>query len=218
MKGARHRKEGCGRRVGRCRKRARCRRGRAQHAAPLHLDAAAESVGLIPSGNGPGSPPFDGGFGPRGLQCLRQAWAWDSASSSAKGMFRPTTCPLRKFQLPVEGGGAYGTGVRPAISPDGTMVAYPQGNSLWIRDLDQVEPREFLGTKRAWNPFWSPDSKFVGYKSHATLKRVSAQGGPSSTICEIPQGLQGLAATWGLEGAIVLARPRGLVRGFGSGW
>ena len=82
------------------------------------------------------------------------------------------------------------------------MLAYTQGNSLWIRDLDQVEPRELLDTQEAWSPFWSPDSKCVGYESGTTLKRVSAQGGPSSTICEIPVRAS-LAATWGLEGAIV---------------
>ena len=91
------------------------------------------------------------------------------------------------------------------------MVAYSQGNTLWIRDLDRVEPRQLPGTQEALNPFWSPDSKFVGYRTLATLKKVSAQGGPSSTICEIPQRVR-FAATWGTGGTIVFATARGLRR------
>jgi DNA-binding winged helix-turn-helix (wHTH) protein len=126
-----------------------------------------------------------------------------------EGDVSPNNLPLRKFQLAIEGSGVFGSGIRPAISPDGTMVAYWRLNTLWIRDLDQVEPRELPGTEEAWGPFWSPDSKFVGYASGATLKKVSAQGGPSSTICEIP-AMGYFAGTWGTEGAIVYATVAGM--------
>jgi serine/threonine protein kinase len=53
----------------------------------------------------------------------------------------------------------------PVISPDGTMIAF-DGNGrgrLRVRDLDTLVPREILGTDGAYQPFWSPDSAFVGY-------------------------------------------------------
>ena len=183
---------------------------RAQHAAPLHLDAADESPN--PSRaveHQAGKPAFRWWPWAAGFSVLAAGLGLGLGFYLGEGDVSPNNLPLRKFQLSLEGGGSYGTGVRPAISPDGTMVAYRQGNTLWIRDLDQVEPRELLGTEDPWSPFWSPDSKFVGYASGTTLKKVSAQGGPSSTICEISVRMPSFAATWGTGGAIVYATAGG---------
>ena len=56
------------------------------------------------------------------------------------------------------------------------------------------------------SPFFSPDSASVGFydrRPTTVLKRVSMQGGPASTICDLPGDLRG--ASWGADGIIVFA-------------
>ncbi|MDA2925775.1 protein kinase [Acidobacteria bacterium AH-259-G07] len=127
------------------------------------------------------------------------AWAtWILGRMSA----RPEL-PLLKFQLALVD---QATDIA-AISPDGMMVAYRDRGRLWIRDLDKVKPREIPVTDGVYNLFWSPTSDFIGYAVGNTLWKVSAQGGPSTQLCELP-GLLG-GATWGQEGTIVLAASSG---------
>ena len=117
----------------------------------------------------------------------------------------PTPAPFRKFTLSLAGKLA----IDPrdsAISPDGKMVAYSQAGQLWIHRLDELEPREITGAAGARQPFWSPNSDFVGYfdQPAAKLKKVAIQGGPPITIGDLTAShLTG--ATWGSDGTIVFA-------------
>lgn len=89
----------------------------------------------------------------------------------------------------------------PAISPDGTMVAYTQGGRLWIRVLNQAESREVPDSDGAARPFWSPQSDTVGYMAQGALKTVAAQGGLSTVLCALEaQGYQVFAAYDGEAG------------------
>ena len=78
--------------------------------------------------------------------------------------------------------------VSAAISPDGKHIAYVAGNGgLWIQDLDQQEPREIAGGAHPFRaPCWSPDSEFIAYREAGDLKKVSVQGGPAATLCQMP--------------------------------
>ena len=97
---------------------------------------------------------------------------------------------LRKFAF------SPGTDVSgPVISPDGRHIAYVAQGKLWVRDLDQEESREVEGTEGARQPFWSPDSEFVGFARGSELKKVSLAGGRPVQLCEVrSQYCQG--ATW----------------------
>ena len=97
----------------------------------------------------------------------------------------------------------------PVISPNGAMIAFG-GNGrgrLRVRDLDTLLPRELLGTDGAYQPFWSPDSAFIGYytaqASRLSVWRVSAHSGAPVKICDVPPGLLWPAA-WRPDGVIVL--------------
>jgi len=100
-----------------------------------------------------------------------------------------------------------------ALSPDGTAVAFvgrEPGQSLWVRELAQQEPRPLPDSAGAEHPFWSPDSRSVAFFADGKLKRVAIAGGPPQTICAAP-GPSGGA--WSRNGVIVFgAGERGLSR------
>jgi Tol biopolymer transport system component len=81
-------------------------------------------------------------------------------------------------------GNAFGTPF--ALSPDGKRIAYVSQDRLWIRELDQFEPREVAGSAGAVRPFWSPNSSNVGFLAGGKLWRAAASAGSATTICTLP--------------------------------
>ncbi len=95
----------------------------------------------------------------------------------------------------------------PVISPDGqrlTFVARDTGGValIWVRPLSSLIATPLTGTADAFFPFWSPDSRFLGFFQNGKLKKIEATGGPTQTICDAPQGR---GATWSNAGVIVFA-------------
>ncbi|HKE57078.1 MAG TPA: protein kinase [Pyrinomonadaceae bacterium] len=75
-----------------------------------------------------------------------------------------------------------------AISPDGSNVVYVANRGghaqLVLRPFDQFEGKPISGTEGAYNPFFSPDGKWVGFFADNKLKKVSLSGGEPVTLCE----------------------------------
>ena len=92
----------------------------------------------------------------------------------------------------------------PVVSPDGRHIAFAadaDGKRLiWVRSLDALDARPLAGTDGVVRPFWSPDSRFLGFMAAGTLKKVDITGGPPTTICEAPNGADG---SWSAEGVIL---------------
>ena len=82
-----------------------------------------------------------------------------------------------------------------AISPDGSsvvFVAISEGRSrLWLRSLDSTAIRPLTGTEGGTRPFWSPDSRSVGFFADGKLKRVDAAGGAAQTLANASGGRGG---------------------------
>ncbi len=97
-----------------------------------------------------------------------------------------------------------------ALSPDGTRLVYTAEHSgttqLYLRPMDQFEATPIPGTEGAFNPFFSPDSQWVGFFTETNLKKVSLLGGEPVTVCEArnPYG-----ASWGTDDTIFFARIEG---------
>ena len=120
-----------------------------------------------------------------------------------------TETPVRKLTLPFEGSLTQFDSV--AISPDGQLVAYTQNRRLWIQSLAQLAPLEVEDSDGALWPFWSPDSDFVGYMTEVSVKKVSAQGGPSEVLCPVTSYPSG--GTWSSNDTIIFGdQSVGLVR------
>ena len=81
-----------------------------------------------------------------------------------------------------------------AISADGTTVVYRGDGTLQVRPLAELAATPLRGATGAQHPFLSPDGAWVGFVTGTTLQKVSIQGGPAVTICELPAGLRG--ASW----------------------
>jgi eukaryotic-like serine/threonine-protein kinase len=97
------------------------------------------------------------------------------------------------------------------ISHDGRFLAFVASTAenkrlLWVRQLDSLSMRSLAGTDHALQPFWSPDSRTIGFFAEGKLKRIDVSGGPSETVCnmtDVPRG-----ADWNEEGIIVFASGR----------
>jgi len=98
-----------------------------------------------------------------------------------------------------------------AIAPDGSRIAYTVIHNgvpaLAVRRLDSLEETPLAGTEGGTFPFFSPDSKQIGYATLEAIKRVPADGGASVTISPTDAGFRG--ATWGVDDTIVFARDGG---------
>jgi eukaryotic-like serine/threonine-protein kinase len=92
------------------------------------------------------------------------------------------------------------------LSPDGKNLAFIASDGgltpLWVRALDEQEPRALAGTDGAMFPFWSPDGTYLGFFQRGKLKKIAAGRGPSLTVCDAVSGRGG---TWNRDGVIVFS-------------
>ena len=93
-----------------------------------------------------------------------------------------------------------------AISPDGRHLAFVADHdgqpTLWVRALDAADAHALPGTEGARRPFWSPDSRSIGFFMNSELKRIDARGGSAQTVT---YALAGTTAAWGPDGTILFS-------------
>ena len=84
-----------------------------------------------------------------------------------------------------------------ALSPDGSHLAYATVRGglaqLYLRAMDGLEARPVAGPGLGIisQPFFSPDSQWLGFFSDGKLKKVSVNGGAALTLAD------GLLSPWG---------------------
>jgi serine/threonine protein kinase len=93
-----------------------------------------------------------------------------------------------------------------AISPNGRAVAFvgtDEGQSrLWLRMFDSAKPRPLAGTDGADFPFWSADSRSVGFFADNKLKQVDIEGGSVRMLAKVFRGTGG---AWSRDGVILVS-------------
>jgi serine/threonine-protein kinase len=99
-----------------------------------------------------------------------------------------------------------GLNLTAAISPDGRRLVFPARGpdgkqQLATRLLDQAFTTLLPGTESGHDPFFSPDSQWIGFISGRQIKRVSVQGG---TAALVSSGLFIFGGSWAEDGSIIV--------------
>ena len=129
------------------------------------------------------------------------------AKATARGA--DPVSPSRPIQLEIDP--PAGTRFSPSasllsVSPDGREIAFlvlgADGIShIWVRRLESTDARQVPGTDNAVGPFWSPDSRLLGFFASGALKTVDVNGGSVQRVCDAPSTLP--TGTWNRDGVIL---------------
>lgn len=161
-----------------------------------------------------------GGMGDRPARAVEKAapsrrWAFIGAGAVAVLLALATAFLLRHADRPAE---ATRFKILPpsgetmlgfvVLSPDARQLLLllrdnAGKNALAVRSLDSLETRVLPGTENARGAFWSPDSREIAFFSDGKLQRMSAEGGPSSVVCDSGGAVWG---AWGGDGTIVFTK------------
>src|SRR5262245_63629268 len=91
-----------------------------------------------------------------------------------------------------------------AVSPDGRHLAFTAATGglvqLWVRALDSTDARPLAGTQGARQPFWSPDSRYIGFFAGGQLKKTEVTGALVQALCDVPPSYGGV---WSRDGVIL---------------
>jgi eukaryotic-like serine/threonine-protein kinase len=108
--------------------------------------------------------------------------------------------------LPPAGG--FDLSPNPTVSPDDRYVVFKaedvsHRSLLWLKDLSGPGIRPLAGTdgvESTQSPFWSPDSRSIGFFAHGQLKRVDIDGSAPQVLAPAAESRGG---TWSPSGVIV---------------
>lgn len=138
-------------------------------------------------------------------------WNYQSPRESRVLRFQIPSPDKTTFDSGLIGTGGINSVNAGRISPDGLKIAFTARDEtgkimLWVRPLDVTEARPLPGTEGAGLPFWSPDSRSIGFYSSGKLNRIDVDGGSPVAICNVAPGgnsLGGFGGTWNKDGVIL---------------
>jgi Tol biopolymer transport system component len=94
----------------------------------------------------------------------------------------------------------------PVVAPDGQSIAFigrdRTARRLMVRTLGSLEPKAIAGSEGAKQPFWSPDSRWLGFFARGRLMKVALAGGAPVVIADAPDARGG---SWSPTGTIVFS-------------
>jgi Tol biopolymer transport system component len=172
--------------------------------------AGAGDTGVAPAGPGvdrPAARRFGGllpGLALGLLAALAAWWLLPDREVPADARSR-----MVQFDFPAPEGTTLVRGL--AVSPDGSMVVVTardqatDRNSLWVRRLDSRETRRIDGTEDALYPFWSPDSRQIGFFAGGELRIVDLLGSPPRSLIRTAVTTDTRGAAWSVNGRILFA-------------
>ncbi len=83
---------------------------------------------------------------------------------------------------------------------------------IWVRSLGALDARPVRGTEGAHTPFWSPDSRFIGFFA-ARCRRAQESRSVGRATTDDLRRAKSTAAAWGRDGTILFTQFRdGLFR------
>jgi serine/threonine-protein kinase len=121
-----------------------------------------------------------------------------------RGARRDEHASRARFEIGVPGDQRlFALGQMVAISPDGRHLVYGTAGGLYHRPIDEEAATLVPETERAGGPFFSPDSKWLGYWKAGELRKVALEGGAPIALCRAQRPL---GASWGEGGRIVFGQ------------
>jgi serine/threonine protein kinase/Tol biopolymer transport system component len=146
---------------------------------------------------------------PRSVMRLRLAWL-AGAAALAVALGIPAARHLREgspseLRLQISTPGTVAP-LHFALSPDGQYLVFVASATpgaaprLFLRPLNSLAAQPLPGTDGARYPFWSPDSRAVGFFAAEKLRLVDISGGPPRTLADASLGQGG---SWNAEGTIL---------------
>jgi serine/threonine-protein kinase len=116
----------------------------------------------------------------------------------------PQQGQVARFVLPVQGGTILPGDLE--LSRDGAFIAYsigrPGARTLYVRKLATPDAEPVTVIEGGENPFFSPDSQWLGFFADGKMKKISLRGGAPVTLADAPSQR---GADWGEDGSIVFA-------------
>lgn len=108
---------------------------------------------------------------------------------------QPPPCVVQ-FPIPPPPGTQLSPRQIPAVSPDGSRVAFTAAASdrvtrLWVQSLRRAVVGPVPGAEGAAFPFWSPDGEALGFFSEGRLKQVDLRSGTVQNLGAAPDGRGG---------------------------
>ena len=121
------------------------------------------------------------------------------------GPLRPASPnPSRRYEVAIPGTGD-DQASEPRISPNGRDIVYVLSGRLWLRRLDLGTTRELPGTDGARHPFWSPDSRQIGFFQKDHTMRLEIDGGAPIIVCDHAADQRGAGGAWTADGRILFS-------------
>jgi serine/threonine protein kinase len=130
---------------------------------------------------------------------------------------KPAEARLMRFQIPLPPKVTWGQAQDiPAVSPDGRKLVFAATPGtgkriLWLRSLDSLNIQPLAGTEDARFPFWSPDSRFVGFFAGQKVKKTDLTGSSPQTLCDIGSVFTP-GGSWSRSGIILFGKGGSFLR------
>jgi eukaryotic-like serine/threonine-protein kinase len=95
----------------------------------------------------------------------------------------------------------------PVLSPDGAYLAFTATGadgktSIWVRPMNAADQHALPDTSNAIFPFWSPDSRSIGFFANGKLRTIELNGTTAQVLCDAQLGRGG---AWSPSGVIVFS-------------
>ena len=99
-----------------------------------------------------------------------------------------------------------------AVASDGSFIVYsaisenpaaPAKPQIYLRRMDRMEAAPIPGSEGGFNPFLSPDDRWLGFWEGDKLKKVPVSGGVPATLCG--DSARPVGADWGPDNTIVFS-------------